>query len=137
MKNIAKLLPKYHITLRRGGVSCGSGGMGWSSSLPPLSLRDSTPSPTKGSQRVLFYDIFRPTNSKIFLEVPSRQYILFLKGSAHRKKRNFLLVKFFQKVPEKQRKILSQNRLVIVFWQCSEINLIDQIKKIKQIFEKN
>ena len=77
----------------------GKQGQIWGGGVPSL-LRDSTPSPTKVSPLVLFYDIhIRTSNTKNFLKAPwAPKYTNFEEDCAS-KKRNFL-VKIFQKAPK-------------------------------------
>ena len=78
----------------------GKQGQIWGGGDVPSLLRDSTPSPTKVSPLVLFYDIhIRTSNTKNFLKAPwAPKYTNFEEDCAS-KKRNFL-VKIFQKAPK-------------------------------------
>ena len=121
MSNISKLLPKYHITLRRGGFSWESGGWGGAllSPLSPSGIRP--PHQPKGPKGYYFMTsvLGRPT-LKFSQGVFGANICYFLRRAGTEKTQFSFDKVFFQKVPEKQRKILGQNRLVIVFWQCSE-----------------
>ena len=81
------------LLVQSGADLGGAGGGRFRSGIRP-------PADPKGPPFDTFSEIhIWPTGSKIFLEAPSRQYILTLRGSARQKKRDFF-VKIFQKVPK-------------------------------------
>ena len=120
----------------RGGFGEGDGGR-------PLPLRDFSPTDPMGSPFVVFWAIhFWLTDPIFFLKRLWRQYILIVRGSARRKKNDFLvnilqkylkvLACFFRSFL--QRRKLGQVCIFYCFGRARKINLVDQ-KKGRQRFD--
>ena len=94
-RSLAVCVSKYFHVLDPGEFKGGGGGVRRS-----FSLRDSTPSRTKGSPSVLLYDIhFRPTNLGRAIHFMTPIYTYYEGERARRKNRNFFS-QHFSKCPK-------------------------------------